>query len=138
MKLNGIELDVLVEQQKSIQQEANAAIASELTSAQALVEKLLSETDLEEIENLSEKVMEHLTNLKKVAQVANIEYCIPWDEEYCSDDDTISTKLEEHEVVYSDAWDWQKRRDTFPQFQKLTSLIGDMEYNSKQWHSSTC
>jgi hypothetical protein len=119
----------LLEDREAVVKDANALIAGALEKGKSAIRMIseLSESDGDyetEIKQFVKEALAHLTLVNDVSTVTGVQYYIPFDYEY-ADDDIMSSTIDNIDLK-------DKNVDI------LSSLLYDMERDSKIWNSSYC
>jgi hypothetical protein len=131
--INGVSVNQLKAQRAAIREGASKLIAENIETAKNLTKKLVESEDSQEIETLAKEAYEALDTAQVVSGVSGVSFFLPFYEEYGSynGDEIFSNILEESEnELVSENWDGA--------VSKLYRLFGNMESQSRDWHSSRC
>lgn len=136
LKIGGYTIAELTKLQNAIKQDASAVIADAVSDASDKVSQILAlasdggdedtEVDIQEVDKLGASAAESLKLAKLISGISGVEYYLPYNEEYCDNDETMHPKLEEiYGSVESNGVD------------ELMSILEDMEHQSYLWNSSS-
>jgi single-stranded DNA-specific DHH superfamily exonuclease len=139
--LNGVSINELKAVKQKIQKDANAFVSDNIEAAQALVREIVKAFE-ESDDNvnfdyhaMAHKAVEKLENARLVAGVADVQYVLPYSEEYGGYDsgEIISNRVEdmlsELDISYN---------SDFDPLSRLYAIAESMESDSRAWNSSSC
>lgn len=139
--INGISVEELKRQRVAIQKDAAKIIAENIDAATALVHKIVKAESKDQALTLAEEAYEHLDTAQVVSGVSGVEFFLPFYEEYGRYDpsEILSSMLDQEHLDENDVnenieFNWQDKNALYQLYQKL----GDMESDSRAWHSSMC
>lgn len=139
--LNGVSIAELKKQKALIQKDASAFIAKGIADATALIKSIVAAAEVadcrgvelipeqkEEIQEAARLATSILEDVKIVSAVSNVPFYLPFYEEYgYADERPYTAQLDDALGVYdADA------------VIELHGVLEDMEYDSRNWHSSRC
>lgn len=132
--INGISINTLIEQRKALQQGANEFVSNNIEQVKKLVKQIVEAESADEAEKLSKEAFELLEAAHTVAGAAGIQFFLPYHEEYGSydEDEILSSILYEN----NEHLDMSYKSKSYAR--QLYSLLGSMESDSRDWHSSNC
>lgn len=134
--LAGVSINDLKAKKEAIRQEASKFISDAIEQVTVLVKQIVNTTVPKEIHALAEEAYGILENADVVAGVSGVSFLLPYYEEYggYGSDEILSAIIEETD---NDAvQDVSDERGTG--LYKLYNLLGGMEAQSRDWHSSRC
>lgn len=136
----GISINQLKEQKKAIQQGAAKVIADAIEQGTATVEKLLQAESKEEADTLAAEALALFETAEVVAGVSGVTFEIPYYEEYgrYEYNECLSTRLAQEDDDQEPNPYIDFRYGDGSKLQKLCSLLGNMESDSRGWNSSVC
>lgn len=131
--INGVSVNSLKQQREAIREGASKIIAENIEKATALTRELLECEDYAEVERLAALAYQTLDTVQVVSGVSGVTFFLPYYEEYGDNDGIITSLIDntENEAVMDNLAARGAVR-------KLYSLLGSMETQSRDWHSSTC
>jgi hypothetical protein len=127
--IGGYTIEELKAIKAKVQPDAVKFVSQQIDAATALVNQLL-EAEGDDIERLAKEATDVLESAQLVSGLANVEFSLPYNEEYYSGDGVLTSLLDDAENIGSVYGD-----DAVGQ---LFSLLEDMESQSRDWHSSRC
>lgn len=139
--INGVSINALKKQRESLRQGATKFISDTIDEATKYVQEILDINkaaedddeyviDFERVEELAKKATELLEAADLVADVANVEYCIAYNEPYDSGN-AMSDRLEYCESF--NLWEDGKNKE----LKALYAQLQDMEHKAYLWNSSS-
>lgn len=133
--INGINLNELSVQIKSIRQEASVLISQSIDLAKKLTKELVHAQTKEEIEEYANRVYAALKKASFISDVSGVKFSLPYNSSYNGyyDENTLSAMLEDSENTLLNDMVNQSN-----ELRELLNLTYDMEYQSKHWDSSVC
>lgn len=133
--LNGVSIAELKKQKALIQKDASAFIADGIKEATNIIRGIVEDAEGEEevdpavTEKYAKMAIEILDNVALVSGVSGVTYELPYSEDGYYNETPLTIALENAGLeAYGDV-----------QFiNDLHNTLEDMEYNSRNWHSSRC
>lgn len=136
--VNGISMLELKKQKEALQKGASAFIATAVKEALEMFNTLeqMSADEVDEAKALVVQIKDKLEQAQLVSGASGVAYYLPFHEEWGYDEKPLSARIddagEENEdgalTALSDS----------EEISALYGLLEDMEYDSKQWNSSSC
>jgi hypothetical protein len=142
----GYSLEELKKIQNNVRKDANKHISDNIEAGTKLVKEMVAlaeETDFDveedgedfaavqevraKISGMAEQADSHFDTARTVAQISGVSFYIPFNEDWASGN-ALTDALEDANLRY----------DFSEALEGLADTLEDMEYASKNWHSSRC
>jgi hypothetical protein len=141
--IGGYTIEELKKVQKAVQKDASKHMADFQSKAETAMHEIIAhaksveDSDDEDaqidsalVESLAKVADESLRMVELIAGISGVEYYLLYSEDWGDNGDVWSNLLEEAGV--------ENEYDSTTSLGKLFGILEDMEYQSRNWHSSSC
>lgn len=136
--VNGVSMLGLKKQKEALQKGASAFIATAVKEALEMFNTLeqMSADEVEEAKVLAVQIKDKLEQAQLVSGASGVTYDLPYHEEWGYDEKPLSARIDEAADDFEDGA--HAALNDSEEISALYGLLEDMEYDSKQWNSSSC